>query len=789
MKVSLNWIKDYVDLSGIDEDELVKRFNLSTAEIEKVEKKGADISGVVFGKVVSVDSHPDNPHWHVLSVNIGTKNLQIVCAAPNVHSGMVTCVATDGGMVCGRKITVAARGSVQSEGMCCSADDLGIGGDDKGILDLVGEYPIGADIKSVWPVDDIILEIDNKTLTNRPDLWGHYGMAREFSVIFDRPLKTMPLADLAKFDKLPKIDISVESKNCYRYSAITAENIKVKQSPDYIKIRLTYCGMRDINLLADLTNYIMMDLGLPMHAFDGDIVKGITVLDALDGQKMLTLEGEEHKLPKGAVVIADSSRNAVAIAGIKGGLKSGIADTTSRVLFEAAVFDATAIRKTSRGIGLVTDSSIRYEKSLDPELTKSALARMIYLLNSIDSGAKVTSSFSDCYNKRYDKITINLDPKFISRVIGAEISTEKITKILTGLEFEVTENGGNMVVSVPSFRATKDISIKEDLVEEVARIYGYDNIVPRPLSFVATPITLSRSVEMEYLAKKYLAEKYGATEIHSYVWNYENFNSRHNINSPSYLKLMDSSNSGSEGLRSSLVPTLLKTFEENRNAVSEIKIFEIGRVWVGKDENNLAIEQKRLAVVLASQSKTEEELFYLLKKMIVDTSLTVLGLEVDLKKGECDSWYHPVNNARVASRTADYGCMGIIHPVVVKGIDKRFKVAALEVDFGALCATPTYYKKPKAVSKYQQVEMDFAFLAPKDMPYSQFESLLGKFRNKISNGFTLVDIYEDKSLGNYKSITVRYELGAYDHTLTSEELEKFRADLISHASRSSLILR
>ena len=207
MKISLNWIKDYVDLEGISTEEIVKRFNLSTAEIENVEYMGAKTHGVVFGKIVEVKNHPTNAHWHILKVDVGSKVLQIVCGAPNVRLGMTTCVATDGASVNGYKISVAKRGDIESQGMCCSAAELGIGTDDEGIMDLVGDYPIGEDIKKVWPVDDIVLEIDNKTLTNRPDLWGHYGMAREFAVIFDRPLKELPVCDLKKYENLNRIKV------------------------------------------------------------------------------------------------------------------------------------------------------------------------------------------------------------------------------------------------------------------------------------------------------------------------------------------------------------------------------------------------------------------------------------------------------------------------------------------------------------------------------------------------------------------------------------------------------
>lgn len=789
MKISLNWIKDYVDLSGIETEEIVKRFNLSTAEIEEVEYMGAKTHGVVFGKILEVKEHPTNAHWHVLTVDVGTKKLQIVCGAPNVRVGMTTCVATDGASVNGFKISVAKRGDVDSYGMCCSSAELGIGSDNDGIMDLIGDYPIGTDIKEFWPVDDVVLEIDNKTLTNRPDLWGHYGMAREFAVIFDRPLKKLPINDLTKYAGLPKIAVNIESKNCYRYSAISAENINVKKSPDYMKIRLTYCGMRDINLLADLTNYVMMDIGLPMHAFDNKIVKGINVVDSKAGTKMLTLEGEEHELPDGAVTICDEQKEPVAIAGIKGGLKSGISDDTTSVLFEAAVFNSTAIRKTSRKIGLVTDASIRYEKSLDPEKTELALARMIYLLAQIDGGAKVTSAFSDAYAYHYPKLAVDVDAKFIGSVIGVNLETSKIEKILTGLGFGVGRKGDNLHVEVPSWRATKDVSIKEDLVEEVARMFGYDNIEPQPLKFEAVPVSLKREIALEYETKKYLAEKYGATEVHSYIWNYKDFCEKHKIEHPSYVRLMDSSNSGQDSIRSLLAPTMLKFFEENRNDLSDIKIFEIGRVVSGKDQDNLAIEEKRLCYLLASQTKTEKELFFEMKRTILDIAKTVVGLDVSLKKCEVHSYLHPINSARVVSRTDDFGEMGILHPTTSKSIDKRFAVCVAELDFGKLANVPVYYKKPKAVSKYQQVDMDFNFLVDTKLTYGDFASILSKYRNKISNGFELVDIYEEASLGNRKSITVRYSLGAYDHTLSGEEIENFRSELIGHASKNNIILR
>lgn len=790
MKISINWISDYVDLSGIETDELVKRFNLSTAEIEGVEIKGQNVQDVVFGKVLSVENHPESNHLHILKVDVGSETLQIVCGAPNVREGMVTAVCKVGGSVVAGKIKAAKLAGIESQGMCCAETELGIGCDDDGIMDILEPVTIGQNIKEVWPVDDIVLEIDNKSLTNRPDLWGHYGLAREFAAIFDRPLKKMPLADLEKYNNLRKISIDIDTPNCYRYSAITAENITAKKSPRDMAIRLNYAGMRDINLLADLTNYVMLDLGLPMHAFDNNIVKGINVLESDGSIKMTTLEGEEHELPKGATLICDENKEPVAIAGIKGGLKSGISDDTTSVLFEAAVFDYANIRKTARKIKLITDASQRYEKSLDPELTQFALSRIIYLLGNIDAGARVTSSFSDCYKYKYPTIKIDLKPEFIGKIVGTEITKEYIIKTLNAFEFGIEDQGEKLIVTVPSFRATKDVSIKEDLVEEVARLYGYDNIVPQPLAFDTEPQNLIPSIEYEYNTKLMLAEKYAANEIHSYLWNYEDFNTQNKIATKAYVSLLDSSNAGQSGIRSELIPTLLRTLDENKNTYSDIRVFEIGRVVSGLDEENNCIENKKLAVLFASQNKSEEELFTELKTAIVDIAKNIMGIDVSLVEGDTVQYLHPINSFRIVSRTDDYGYVGVLHPEVKKSIDKRFNVVAFEIDFEKLANTKAYARKIKSISKYQDVDVDYNILCDENLIYSDLQKILSKFKNKIVSGYSLVDIYQNKDLlGNKKSVTLRYNLSSFDHTLTGEEIEKFRADFVEFINKSGLEIR
>lgn len=788
MYISINWIKDFVNLDGISEEELVKRFNLSTAEIEGVEHKGENTRGVVFGKILSIENHPKSTKLHILKVDLGDRVEQIVCGAPNVRVGMITCVATVGGCVCGHDINKATLVGVESNGMCCSANELGIGADDTGIMDITEDVKIGMDIKDYLPVDDIVLEIDNKTLTNRPDLWGHYGLAREFAAIFNRELKPLSLEDLSKYNNLPKISIKNESENCYRYSAIKVDNILEQKSPLKMALRLCYAGMRDINLLADITNYVMLELGQPMHAFDSEKVNSIKVVNAKDNEKLLTLDNVEYDIPKNAILIEDGENTPVAIAGIKGGLKASISDNTKNVLFESATFEAVAVRKTSRSIGLVTDASQRYEKSLDPEMTKLALERIVKILLEIDKNVKVSSSFSDEYTKKYDTKVIKINKDFISSRIGEQISTEKIVNILTSLKFDVITNNEEITVTVPSFRATKDVSMKEDLVEEIARMFGYDNITPTPLAFEPKPIELNKNVKEEYEVKKLLAEKYDATEIHSYIWNYKDFNEEHFIDTLPVVRLLDSSNAGQSGIRNILAPTLLKVVYENRNNLTDMRVFEVGRVAESLDENNLVVEKKKLSVVFASQTKSVIELFDNLKQFIFDYAKNNLNINLVLQESDKPNFMHPVNTFRVTYNSVDYGYIGVVHPKTARSIDKRLNIVLLEVDFGNLIKNEGDFKKAVVPSKFQATELDLSILAPKEMLYKEITDKIDEYNSKILQGYVLKDIYESDKLLGQKSVTITFTLSS-DHTLEGQEIEDFLNGLISHLEKYKLIIR
>lgn len=790
MYISLNWINDFVDLSGIAPEDIIKKFNLTTAEIEGFEHKGSDLQGVIFAKIEKVENHPNSDHLHILAVNTGTEVLQVVCGAPNVKKDMIVCLAPVGSKVGGHKMTKARLAGVDSYGMCCSESELGIGSNNDGIMEINFPVTLGADIKTVFPIDDVVFEVDNKSLTNRPDLWGHYGMARELSAMFKRPLKALAVDDLNNYSNLAPLSVVVKSPDCLRYSSIAINNITKQISNQQMKIRLLYCGMRDINLLTDLANYLMLELGQPMHTFDKNIVSGIVVKQAQKGTKLLTLEGDEHDIPEDATIICDSNNKPIAIAGIKGGKLSGISSKTNSLLLESACFDSKAIRVTSTKIGLKTDASQRYEKSLDPEMTTQAIARFIYLLKEQDGDVVVSSALTDVYNKHYPSITIETTAEFISSRIGVDISAGTIKTILTRLGFEVELHGGKILVNVPSFRATKDISMQEDLVEEIARSYGYDNIEPKSIKMDVKSVEQNVQHNNAYQTKYILAEKYGMNEVHSHIWNFNEFNKRVGIQQTSYVSLVDDSNAGQAGIRSELAPTLLKFMEENKNSFSDIRMFEIGSCVTGLNEQKLANEELHLAVCLASQSATNEELYYKLKEVLLDITNNIYGKSVGIGKiDNIPNYLHPVNSTNIYSGEQIIGHFGLLHPSVKQAIDKRFNVALLEVNLQKIDLAPQNKFKLKKVSKYQDVNIDYSFMVPKGIKYATIDKHLSQFKTKLVWSYKLIDIYQAPNSPDIASWTFNFNICALDKTLSAKDIDIFNMRLLQHMEQIGLSLK
>lgn len=780
MYISLNWINDFVDLTGIDIDTLLDKFTLSCAEIEGYEKKGNGFEGVVTGKILSIENHPNSKKLHLLKVDVGCKVLDIVCGAPNVFEGAVVPVAVDGARVGDVSIRPAIVGGYQSFGMCCSAKELGITDDNSGLLILPADTKIGVDLKKVLPVEDVVFEVDNKSLTNRPDMWGHYGIAREISALTGRPLKPLNLYTGEWGERKVKVD--VKSPSCYRYTSATMQNITRKVSPLEMQIRLFYAGMRPINFIADITNYIMLEVGQPMHSFDNDIVKCVGVQNLKTDEKFVTLDKEERTLAKDTMVITDGEKP-VAIAGVMGGLDSEINPNTTSVLIESACFDGAKVRKTALSLGLRTEASARYEKMLDPELTMTALSRFVYIAKKYDSGAMVNSAITDVYNFHYAPRTVTITKNYIDNFVGIDIPMDKIKNILTSLQFDVKEKNGTLIIGVPSFRNTKDINGKQDIVEEITRIYGYDNITPKPTFQEISPSPLDKQISLEYDVKYALATRYNMHEVHSYVWYDSESNAKYNIHPESVVRIVNAINKENDQIRNSILPSMLKVVVDNKNQYSQFGVFEIGRVATGIDKQNLVVEHKSLAITLYNKDGKNGLLG---AKECVDYILNYV-IKINAKYVPSKPKYEYLSPANYYDVVVDGKVVGLIaslHPA--NKIDKKSDITLVELDWDSLMDCREVETRFEQVSKYPKSVLDFNWELPKDKNYAEIEKIANSIKADFEYKVSLVDVYE---MENTKSYTIRYVLYSLDRTLVNDEIEAFHKNVIKVFGENNINLK
>lgn len=788
MFLSMNWISDFVDFSGLDKVELIHQFSLSTAEVEnEIFFKGSDLSGVVVAEIKSVENHPDSKKLHLLKVDAGDDELtDVVCGAPNVRVGMKTAFAKVGARI--GEITIAPRplAGYTSNGMCCSEAEIGISDDNSGIMDITDDVPNGTDIKEIYEIDDIVFEVDNKSLTNRPDLWGHYGIAREFAALAGRELKPLEVEDLKAYNNLKQIDMKIEDDLCQRYSCMQVENVTRHISPVNMRIRLYYCGMRGINFLADLTNYLMLEMGQPMHAFDSRKVENIRIKRFDTPFTFKTLDGVERNIDENTLMICNGDAP-VAIAGIMGGLDSEIVDDTTTLTLESATFNAVSIRKSTVRLAHRTDASIRYEKCLDPENTVPAIARFINLLKKYDSGVQVVSALTDEYAFRYDTVKLDFDKAFVDRYTGIEISNETIVKTLESLGFKVTLDGDNFSVVVPSWRATKDVTIKADIIEEITRIYGYDNFDVNTARSPLYPVRMATVKNNESKIKDILVKRYNLHELHSYVWAYYDELKAIEIPVEDNIKLANATNPNIETIRNSIIPTQLCQVKTNTGFAPDFGIFEIGRVVEGLDENNLCIEKKKLAVTLYSKTKDMKSLYFELRDILAvitdDIKHSTLSFKTSQPK---HSYEHPVNLNTVILDGKEIGTVGIVHPVVGKKIDKKANIVFAEIDMNAFADAKDNGISYEEPSKFPPMDYDLSLELPNGVLYDKLTECWKKEGGSILKNTKIVDTYDTDTV---HSITVRFEFSSNERTLSSAEVQEIMDKVIANLSAIGVNLR
>lgn len=785
MFLSMNWISDFVDLSGLDKMDLIHRFSLSTAEVEnEIFEKGKDLSGVVVAEIKSVEPHPESKKLHLLKVDAGDGKLtDVVCGAPNVRVGMKTAFAKVGARL--GDITIAPRplAGFDSYGMCCSEKEIGISDDNSGIMDITDDIPAGTDIKDAYAVDDIVFEVDNKSLTNRPDLWGHYGIAREFAALAGRPLKPLDTVDLHAYDALPKVDMKIEDPLCQRYSCLQVENIHTAVSPVNMRIRLYYCGMRAINFLADLTNYLMLEMGQPMHAFDSRKVEKLRIKRFPKPFEFQTLDGVERHIDENTLMICNGD-TPVAIAGIMGGLDSEIVEDTTTLTLESATFDAVSVRKSTVRLAHRTDASMRYEKCLDPEMTVPAIARFVKLLTDTDKDVRVVSSLTDEYAYHYDTVTLDFDQAYVDRYTGIQIDGDTIVHTLEALGFTVKRDGDNFSVTVPSWRATKDVTIKADIIEEITRVYGYDNFAVHTAEAPLYPVRPETEKTDEDRIKDILVKRFSLHEVHSYIWAYYDEYKALGLAVEDNVKLLNATNPNIETLRRSMIPTQLCQVRGNTAFAPSFGIFEIGRTVDGLDENGMCREHKKLAITLFSKVDSTETLYLSLRDMLAVLSLDIKHkpLSFTAEKATHD-YQHPRNLNTVLCDGVALGELGVVHPTVAKKIDKKAAIVYAEIDvraFSEIADAGIVYREP---SRFPGMEVDLSFVSE---TYAPIGAAIEAANCPWIQDVDVVDTYRDES---GKSITVRLVFSDDQRTLKREEVMEVADQIIALLSKQNIALK
>ena len=807
MYLSTNWIKDFVNLDGLDLDELIHRFTLSTAEVEDIYHYGENISGVICAKIVSCEPHPDSKKLHILKIDTGSDTLtDCVCGAPNAREGLIVAFATVGGRVGELEIKPITLAGYPSNGMCCSKKELGISDDNTGLWELPKTTPLGVDIKKLYPIDDTVFEVDNKSLTNRPDLWGHYGIAREFAAISGRELKPYDKADLSVYDSLPGVEINIEdTEHCYRYSSVKVDNVTCHESPIAMQIRLFYCGMRGINLLTDLTNYLMLELGQPMHAFDRRRVDKVEIKRFDKPFVFQTLDEQERNIDENMLMIC-SGGEPVAIAGIMGGLASSILDDTTELLLESANFDGVSVRKSSTRLGLRTDASARYEKMLDPELTTAAIERFVYLLCNIDSGAKIVSRLSDCYPTKYPKIELEFDRAYVDRYTGIAIDDTTIEKTLLALGFGVEHNGDNYKVSVPSWRSTKDVTIKADIIEEITRIYGYDNFEIKTTRSPLKPRLEDPERKTDRLIKDLLVRRFGLHEVNSYIWADGKAYGELGIDVEENISIINAMTVDNSVIRNSIMPSLLVFAAKNKGYANEYGMFEIGRVVVGKKENGYADERKVLGISLTSRTASEKDLFFKLKN--------ILGEIASLKYREFEyaniepehNWQHPKNTVSVSLDKVKMGTLCTLHPTTASLLDKKSHTVTAELDLGLFCEAKSGELTYAEPSKFPGMDYDITLFLGQNERYADVSALWENADMPFLCGVNVVDTFVlykkeiaetllppvleaiKEKLSKLTKVTVRFHFGSNERTLKQDEVQPSIDEIIEKLRKSGKML-
>ena len=797
MLVSYNWLKQYTNVED-NASALAEKITRGGIEVEGVEYLAEEISGVVVGYVESKEKHPDAEKLNVCQVNVGEEeNLQIVCGAPNVDAGQYVIVATVGAKLPGIKIKKAKLRGVESQGMICSLAELGLSKSvvpknyQEGIYVFETEQELGSDVVEVLGLNDYILDLS--ITPNRADALSMRGLTYELGALYNNKVDFNDVEKEEDYEAT-SLQVAIESDSCRNYVGQVVKNVEVKSSPLWLQTRLMNSGIRPINNIVDITNYVLLEFGQPMHAFDKDLVGDrIVVRDAKEGEVLETLDGEERKLQTTDLVITDGTRS-IALGGVMGGKNTEVSEETKNIILESAYFNPTSVRRTSAAHGLRSDSSARFEKGIDPNMQKAALARAVELILELCPNAVVESSVG-VVNKLDDKV-VEITTSYINNYLGIILSTEEIVAILEGLSFKVEASGEDLVVKVPTRRP--DISIKQDLVEEVIRIYGYDNLASTLPKFSKTTkggLTYSQRMVRDLRA---VYASLGFNDTINYSLVSEEEATQYTLEDHHKVRLLMPMTETHSTLRQSLIPGLLNTVQYNvARKQKDLKLLEIGRVFFGSGDDNI---QPKETVYLSAALTGEERstkwlketstLDFFAAKGYLEVVFERLGLEekVTYKKSTLEGM-HPGRFAEVYLGEKRIGFIGEVHPQVADklGLNTTY---VFEINLDEVISEGKVKPKYEEVTKYPEITRDIAMLVDVKDEYQNIYNVVESVNSKLITKVELFDLYVGAELlVGKKSLALTITYSDKQKTLTDEEVTAVHDKVLAALTAYGAIIR
>ena len=823
MLISIDWIKDFVSLpDDLDEKALRDRFTMCCAEVEKVVSTGEVFQDIRVAEILSFKKHPHADKLHLVEFALreeGEEKREVVCGASGLRKGAKVPYAPVGiQLPNGMRLESKVIRNVLSEGMLCSREELGLdfssGERERGLMELPDDTPVGENLADVLKIPrDVILDVDNKSLTHRPDLWGHLGLAREFAAIFEHPLKNPfgPKWEAKLKEAIPEgdpspIDLRMQMEPAsagLAYLGLSIDGITLGESSDTIKHRLATVGLRPINSIVDISNYVMVELGIPLHIFDRDkISQGQIIVKTLDKEELFTtLDGQARHLIPGDTVIADGEKTLV-LAGIMGGLESGVSETTRNIFIEVANWKAASIRQTSTRLGLRTDSSQRYEKSLDSQLLERTLLRTMQLVMELCPQAKVRGGIQSQWTERpsrppyYVERVIETSPSKIQKVLGHEVPKFRIKEIFTSLGFQVHQDQGRWSVKVPSFRGTKDIKGEEDLIEEVGRLIGYDKITPRSPALSIKPVKLNGGQTLHRKIREFCQYQARSFEVMTYPLVGEKLLNRAAWpDKGQTLRLINALSNDADRMRPSLVPGLLQAVALNSKHWERFHLFELGRIYHKGEGKTFARESSHLAMAFFDQSSTPFlELSGLLERLLATCGFPGKLLDRSGPNPVVDETWpgrHPVEYLSLSlTGRRPGGAIFSVHPYLLRSFKIKGHLSLALVDLTDIEAKVNVnVKKYRPLPKFPGSTFDWTVVVPKDVGIQEVLASLegiGVYMKELT-GVKVVDVFPLND--RQKSITLRASFLHPEKTLGGKFLNSAKDQLIALTEKAGFSLK